>query len=275
LIKSSDIGPVFLNRGLRITLFSPAARTNFNLIPADIGRSLSDITTRLVDNTLIHDAETVLDSLQTVEREVQTIDQHVYMMRVLPYRTVEDRISGVVVTFVDITSRKQAEEALRASEQRLQRAIQVETVGIIFFKPDGAITTANNAFLRMSGYNQEDLASGSVHWDVETLPPFVPDVPRTVGGAITPGHTAPYEKEYTRRDGSRWWGLCSGKRISEDESVEFIIDITSRKEAEEDLRQSEERFRLLVDGTKDYALFLMDVERRIIHWNTGAERIFG
>lgn len=106
LINSSSIGTIFLDRSFRIALFTPAAREIFNLIPADYGRPLSDITHRLEYQYLLQDAETVLDKLQTVEQEVQTNSGRVYIMRVLPYRTAEDRINGVVITFIDITQRK-------------------------------------------------------------------------------------------------------------------------------------------------------------------------
>jgi two-component system CheB/CheR fusion protein len=118
LVNSTDIGTIFLDRNLRVRLFTPAARALFNLIPTDYGRPLSDITSRLVDGYVLEDAEAVLATLQTVEREVRTTDARVLVLRVLPYRASEDRIGGVVLTFFDLTERKRVEEVLRASEER-------------------------------------------------------------------------------------------------------------------------------------------------------------
>ena len=118
LINSADIGTIFLDRGFRVQLFTPAARAIFNLIPADIGRALSDITNRLADDGILADAETVLENLTAVERQVRTTEGRVYMMRVLPYRTADDRIQGTVATFFDITDQKRAEDALRVNEER-------------------------------------------------------------------------------------------------------------------------------------------------------------
>lgn len=118
LMSSTEIGTIFVDRGLRVKLFTPRIRDIFNLIPADVGRPLLDINSKLTIDNLAADVETVLDRLQTIEREVQTRDGHWHLMRLLPYRTADDRIDGVVLTFVDVTERKRAEEILHADSQR-------------------------------------------------------------------------------------------------------------------------------------------------------------
>lgn len=118
LINSTNMATLFLDRSFRVNLFTPSTREIFNLIPADFGRPLSDITNRLDYAHLQEDAELVLSKLQTVEREVRSTDGRVFIMRILPYRTAEDRINGVVLTFVDITGPKAAEEALREADRR-------------------------------------------------------------------------------------------------------------------------------------------------------------
>lgn len=121
LINSTDIGTIFLDRSFRVALFTPAARNIFNLIPADYGRSLNDITNKLNYKDLPEDVETVLDKLTTLEREVHNSEGNVFLMRISPYRTSEDRINGVVITFVDITRRKQAEQQLQENLNELSR----------------------------------------------------------------------------------------------------------------------------------------------------------
>ena len=121
LIDSTDIATIFLDRSFRVVLFTPTMRNIFNLIPADYGRPLGDITSKLNHQDLSDDAEMVLHKLTTLEREVKTSDGKVFMMRMLPYRTLEDRINGVVITFVDITARKEAEEKLRENMEELTR----------------------------------------------------------------------------------------------------------------------------------------------------------
>ena len=118
LMSSTDIGTIFVDRGFRVKLFTPRARHVFNLIDADVGRPLSDITHKLVVADLAADMVSVLESAQSVEREVQTRDGAWYVMRLLPYRTAEDRIEGVVLTFVDNTARHRATQSLLDSEAR-------------------------------------------------------------------------------------------------------------------------------------------------------------
>jgi two-component system CheB/CheR fusion protein len=238
LINSTDIGTIFLDRAMRIKLFTPRAREIFNLIPADAGRSLSDITSRLGEVDLIPVVDLALDHLQMIEREVATQDGGWYLMRALPYRTTDDRIEGVVLTFTDITARKQAGEIKHQYEQRLRRAVEIETVGITFIKTDGQITDANDAFLRMSGYSRQDLEEGRVRWDTMTPLEWMKDSLKAIAELEETGRTNPYEKEYIRKDGSRWWGLFSASRLGEYEGVEFIVDVTERKQVEEALEQT-------------------------------------
>jgi polyhydroxyalkanoate synthesis regulator phasin len=104
-----------------VALFTPAIKRIFNLIPADYGRPLGDITSKLGYHGLAHDVETVLDKLTTLEKEVSTAEEKIFLMRISPYRTAEDRIDGVVITFVDITTRKEREEQLRQNIEELGR----------------------------------------------------------------------------------------------------------------------------------------------------------
>lgn len=229
LINSANIGTIFLDRSFRIAMFTPAVREIFNLIPADYGRPLSDITHRLQYHDLLQDAENTLERLTVTEREVNTTEGRIYIMRVLPYRTAEDHINGVVITFIDITSRKQAEEALRLSKERMEKAFSIETVGIIYFKPGGEITGANDAFLQMCGYSREEVNMGRLRWDEMTVEEFLPMSRRKMEEYLATGRISPYEKQYIRKDGTRWWALFSATRISEEEGVEFVIDITAQK----------------------------------------------
>ena len=105
-INSTDIATIFLDRSLRVKLFTARARDIFNLLASDAGRPLSDITHSLQYAKLHEDVRFVLERLQTLEREVDTSDGRSFLMRVLPYRTADDRIDGVVMTFVENRERK-------------------------------------------------------------------------------------------------------------------------------------------------------------------------
>jgi PAS domain S-box-containing protein len=158
---------------------------------------------------------------------------------------------------------------LRESEERLRRAIEIETVGVIFFKTDGSITNANDAFLRMSGYSREDLAEGLVRWDEMTPPEWMPHSLKAIKELESTGRTIPYEKEFVRKDGSRWWALFAATRLNEEEGVEFIIDITQSKRAEEELRKSGERITNILESITD-AFVAVDRQWRFTYINERA-----
>ncbi len=120
LMASTSIATVFLDRNLAITRYTPSAVRLFHLIPGDVGRPLAHLNPRLDYPDLMADAEQVLRSLVPVEREVRGNGDW-FLARIQPYRTLEDHIGGAVLTFVDITERRKATEALREQLAELER----------------------------------------------------------------------------------------------------------------------------------------------------------
>jgi PAS domain S-box-containing protein len=136
-----------------------------------------------------------------------------------------------------------ARESMVAREdggELFRKILEIDTVGIIFFDPAGDITEANDAFLRMGGYTREDLTAGRLRWDRLTPPEWMPASLRAIDQLKTFGSTVPYEKQYYRRDGTRFWGLFAAKGLSEHQGMEFILDISERKEMEAALREAQE-----------------------------------
>lgn len=121
LMNSTNIATIFLDRLHRVQLFTPAATELFNLISADFGRPITDITHKLEYEGIVTDAESVLETLLPVEREVKVSGGHDFQMRIRPYRTDDARINGVVLTFVDITDRKRAQRILEQQTEELSR----------------------------------------------------------------------------------------------------------------------------------------------------------
>jgi PAS domain S-box-containing protein len=144
---------------------------------------------------------------------------------------------GVAAFYRDISGRMRAEEALRHSEERLRTALGISTVGVLFWGEGFALTEANDAFLAMTGFSREE-ALGKT-WQEFTPEEFHPESWRAVEQVTTLGEATPYEKQYFRKDGSRWWGLFAPRRVG-DEVVEFVLDVTDRREAEAALRQLNE-----------------------------------
>jgi two-component system CheB/CheR fusion protein len=127
LMNSTNIGTVFLDRTLRVKLFTPSAQETFNLIPADVGRPLLDITSTLKEANLLADMNSVLSKLQKIEREVKTVGGESYIMRIAPYRAAEERIEGLVITFVNVTELTQARERLLQASEELESRVEERT----------------------------------------------------------------------------------------------------------------------------------------------------
>ena len=115
LLNSTDIATVFLDNRLHIRRFTKQAAEIFKLIPGDIGRPLSDIVSVLNYPGLQEDADEVLRSLAFSEKEIATCDERWFRVKIMPYRTLENMIDGVVITFTDITIHKNLESKLRKS----------------------------------------------------------------------------------------------------------------------------------------------------------------
>ena len=250
LMNSTDIGTVFLDRSLRVKLFTPRARDIFNLITADIGRPLSDINSKLIYDRLLPDIDHVVESLQTAEREVATRDGRWYMMRLLPYRTSEDRINGTVLTFIDITKRKLAEESLRRSDERLRLTIDsIREYAIFSVDATGHIESWNAGAQRIFGYTVEEVIGR--HTEIIFTPEDrAQGAPEAEMRTAREAGRAEDERWHIRKNGSRFYasGVMSPLRDGAARGfVKVARDLTEQKQAEEDLRTAHERLETRVE----------------------------
>jgi chemotaxis protein methyltransferase CheR/two-component system CheB/CheR fusion protein len=117
LLNSMEIATVFLDNSLNIRRFTSHAIRLFKLIGSDVGRPLSDIVSHLDYPQLHQDAQDVLRTLVFVEKQIKTHDEHWYKVRIMPYRTQENVIDGIVITLIDITETKQLEDQLRSVQR--------------------------------------------------------------------------------------------------------------------------------------------------------------
>ena len=122
VLYSTNVATLFLDTNLKIRFFTPATKLLFNVIPGDVGRPLADLNLLADDEGLLVDAQTVLRSPVPIEREIEGRNGAFYTRRILPYRTQDNGVEGVVITFVDVSERRHIADALKAAEAKAQVA---------------------------------------------------------------------------------------------------------------------------------------------------------
>jgi two-component system, chemotaxis family, CheB/CheR fusion protein len=254
LLTSTNVPTVFLDTQLRIRRFTPSATQLFKLLPSDVGRPLGDITQRFTDADLLEDAVAVLEKFVPVQKQIEVEGGRWYIRQVLPYRTQDKRVHGVVLTFSDVAAealraandqlraeiaeRERTEAALRLSEQRFRLLVRnVTDYAIIMFDSEGRVATWNLGAERIKGYTADEIVGkhASVFWPSE-------DVQRS-----KPQHafeTALSEGRYegagwrVRKGGARYWASAHLTPLRDDSGqlrgfAEVVRDESERKQAEQ------------------------------------------
>ena len=184
-------------------------------------------------------------------------------------------LAGVALALARLEARRrrkateenvQLQSDIEERDKKIRRLVDSNIIGIIIWEVEGRILEANDEFLRMVGYDREDLASGRLHRTELTPPEWRDRDALTVTELKGIGTAQPFEKEYVRKDGSRVPVLIGGAMFEEGtgQGVGFVLDLTERKRAVEALRQSEERFRTLVQFSFD-VYWETDAQHRFIH----------
>lgn len=250
LLAATDIATLFLDRKLCIQRFTPRIAELFNIRAADRGRPLTDLTHRLGYEDLPEDAAEVLDRLVPIERELEDREGRSYLTRILPYRSDEDRIAGVVITFVEITERKRAEERLAGAKVYAESIVETLPEPLLVLTSDLRIKTANPAFyghfqvLPEETEGREIFGLGNGQWDIPKL--------RILLEEVLPNDNAfdGYEVDHKFEDLGRRIMLVNARRL---DHVQLILlgihDVTERYEAVERLKRSEERLSRMVNVT--------------------------
>ena len=145
----------------------------------------------------------------------------------------------------DLRSIAATQREIEQREAKIRRLVDANIIGIIIWNMDGKILDANSEFLRIVGYDQHDLLSGRVSWADMTPPEWRDRDALTISELKNKGAVQPYEKEYIRKDGSRIAVLIGVASLEETESqgVAFVLDLTERRRAEAEARESERQFR--------------------------------
>ncbi|NJD52508.1 MAG: PAS domain-containing protein [Candidatus Methanoperedens sp.] len=177
VLISTEIATIFLDNSLIIKGFTPSANRIMNLIRTDIGRPISDIVLNLKDVDLAKDSDQVLDNLVFREKEVEdTRNKKRYLMRITPYRTIDNVIDGVVISFIDITRLKHAEMMLEQDYRVFTTSI-IDTIRepLLVLDENLTIILANRSFYRMFKVSPDETESRFIYdlgyrqWDIPQL----------------------------------------------------------------------------------------------------------
>ncbi len=188
----------------------------------------------------------------------------------------DGEILGAVVTFVDLAPKQRAEAEMRLRDRAL-RAIGQGVFITDASLADNPIIYANAAFERLTGHDQESWTGRSIDLlDSEQSPSSIDQL----RAAIKERRDATVEMLARRKDGSTFWQSMTLAPVEDrfarvSHFVGVITDVSERRENEQNLQHSESRLRLMLESVRDYAIFSVDLDRRVSSWNSGAERLFG
>jgi two-component system, chemotaxis family, CheB/CheR fusion protein len=236
LMAATDVGTLFLDSHLRIKRLTPRVADLFNITTNDEGRSITDFTHRLDYDSLPADAQDVLKNLVPVEREVQSSSGTWFLMRLRPYRTLDDKIEGVVATFVDVTERRLAEEALRSSETRLKLAREASDLGIQDHNVLAGEFWLDERARSLWGIKPDEKVTAELLWS-RVHPEDLPQARSAFGKALDPRGDGVYATEFRIRADPDCWLRANGKTFfggdKKNRRAERLVatfqDVTDRK----------------------------------------------
>lgn len=257
LMHSTDIGTIFLARDLTIKRYTRRIEQLFNIINTDIGRPFEHLTYVFDYAHLADDAREVLSSLQTIEREVHVVaSKTTYLARLLPYRTLDDTIEGVVMSFVNITELKQTADSLLEREHQLRMAQDAARAGVWSLDLEAGTAWWSEEYLKLHGGKLAPVEPTMENWLRNFHPQDVDKVSKEIDNAIR--NKSQYIHEFKLElPGGEHWVMDVGRAIydADGKPVQMAgisMDVTERillrqeqtsllhkKEAhEEDLREA-------------------------------------
>lgn len=274
LMKATDIATLFLDRELCIKRLTPRVKELFNVREDDVGRPLSDFSHNLGYESLLEDAREVIEGLQPIERELKSEDDRWFLVQFRPYRTLDDRIDGVVITFVDITELKTAQREAEREREYAQEIVDTVREPLVVLDEDLRVESVNSAFHESFHINSEKAAGtllyelGNGQWDIPELRTLLNDILR---------EREPFEDFRVEHDfdevGHRVMEL-NARRIDHKELILLAInDITDYWMAET-LREERNFVESLLQ-TVGALVVVMDVEGQIIRFNRKCEAVTG
>lgn len=213
LLASIDVGLIFLDRQFRIRRFNESATQIANLMAGDVGRPAEHISSNLRDTDWVARARDVFEHLVPRQEEVQTRDGQWFWMRIQPYRTAEDAIGGVVLTFTEITQQKEVEQALRQAREFAAEVVDTVRQPLVVLDGDLRVQEANRAFYQTFRVEPEE-TEGCLLYDLADRQWNIPRL-RELLEEIIPENTVVegFEVEHNFRELGRRRMVLNGRRL--------------------------------------------------------------
>ncbi|MFN8742093.1 MAG: CheR family methyltransferase [Pirellula sp.] len=278
LMASTEIATLYLDKQFRIKRFTHPTMHLFNLLPTDEGRDIRDFASVLIGNDLLQECEQVLREQKPVDSEMSTKDQRCFLRRILPYKSANCGIDGVVITYVDMTDLKQAEAEQRELDACFREIFDHAATGIAMGTLDGEFGRCNPAYCSLVGYSEPELRN-TQFWS--HMHPDDVQANQDLIKQLNDGVVSHFEIEnrYVHKNGSEIWvkKLCSTLPDGSGKAsrlLELVTDVTTQRQAVEALRKSEERMRAILKTASD-AIITVDSQGVIDSANQATERIFG
>ena len=289
LLKSTEIGTIFLDGDMSIRRFTPAIQEQFNLRQSDVGRPISHFTSNFVEednNDILVNAQKVLSSGRPYDKEMPTQDGKWYLVKITPFRNSDGLVDGVVISFVDINALKRAELSLRASESRFRSVFEQASEGLVVVDASGGIHLTNPSLARMFGYTREELSGKNIE-------DLIPKSKRAVHkkhqvGFMKNPHTRPMgtnlELFGLRKDGAQFPIEVSLSYFDVEETTyatAMLVDVSERKEAEGKLKAAQRellkitnRFQISTTAAK-VGIWDWDIKTDTLIWDDTMYDLYG
>ncbi|MDX1531288.1 MAG: PAS domain-containing protein, partial [Rhodothermales bacterium] len=260
LLDATDIATVFLDRALRIQRYTQNTAALFHIRPADVGRPLAELRPRLDYEHLTDDARRSFEQLELVEREVRGEDGRWFLARLRPYRTTDDQIEGVLLTFVDVTAQKRAEVRAEAEAAFASHIVDTIRESLLVLDTDLRVLKANESFYETFQVSPDETEGhliyelGDGQWDLPEL--------RTLIERILPENEAfnDYEVAHDFEHIGRRTMLLNARRLDNQQRILLAIeDVTDRGHHPD---QMEEAVRVRTRQARQLASALVMAEQR-------------
>jgi two-component system CheB/CheR fusion protein len=230
LLAGTGIGTIFVDGRMRIRHFTPAVTRAINLIPGDVGRPIGQIVSNLVGyGDLVADVQSVLDKLTSKDVEVQTGTGEWYLLRLRPYRTLDNAVDGAVITFTDITEIRKAQAARLESEglRRLATVVRDANDAITARDMDGRILAWNPAAQRMYGWSEAEALTMNIR-------DLIPESAREeeLAAVGRPGHgevLRPHRTQRLAKDGRIVEVMKTSTALMNEAGEAYAVATTERK----------------------------------------------